>query len=43
MNFTVGIVSLNLVIQANFIEFQDNRIFTNFEATALSGPRKRDF
>ena len=26
---------LNSITQVNFVEFQDNRIFTNFEATSV--------
>ena len=32
MDFTVGIVSRNLAIMLNFVEFRDSRNFTIFEA-----------
>ena len=32
MDFTVGIVSRNLAIMSNFVEFRDNRNFMFFEA-----------
>ena len=32
MDFTVGIISRNLVTQSNFIRFRDSRNFTYFEA-----------
>ena len=32
MEFAVGIVSRNLVIKSNFVEFRDNRNFTFFKA-----------
>ena len=39
MDFTVGIVSQNLVTMSNFVEFRDNRNFTFFEAPGV-GCRK---
>ena len=36
MDFTVGIVSQNLVIQPNFVGFRDNRNFTFFEALSVA-------
>ena len=35
MDFTVGIVSRNLAIMLNFVEFQDSRNFTFFEAPSV--------
>ena len=35
MDFTVGIVSRNLDITSNFIEFQDSRNFMFFEALGV--------
>ena len=35
MDFTVGIVSRNLATTSNFVEFQDSRNFTFFEATGV--------
>ena len=35
MDFTVEIVSRNLATTLNFIEFQDSRNFTFFEATGV--------
>ena len=35
MDFTVGIVSRNLVITSNFVEFRDSRNFTFFEAPGV--------
>ena len=35
MDFTVGIVSRNLVTTSNFVEFQDSRNFTFFKATGV--------
>ena len=32
MDFTVGIVSRNLAITSNFVEFRDSQNFTFFEA-----------
>ena len=32
MDFTVGIISRNLVTPSNFVKFQDNRNFMFFEA-----------
>ena len=43
MDFTVGIVSRNLVTQSNFVEIEDNRIFTNFEATGFEWTPKMGF
>ena len=34
-NFTVGIVSQNIVTQSNFIEFRDSRNFTFCEAPGV--------
>ena len=42
MDFTIGIVSRNLVTQANFVEFRDSRIFTNFEATGVEWTLKNE-
>ena len=39
MNFTIGIVSRNLASTSNFVEFQDSRNFTFFEAPGV-GCRK---
>ena len=36
MNFIVGIVLRNLVTQLNFVEFQDSRNFTFFEASGVA-------
>ena len=33
-DFIVGFVSKNLVVQANFVEFRDNKNFIFFEATS---------
>ena len=35
-DFTVGIVSSNLVIQSNFFRFRDSRNFTFFEAPGVA-------
>ena len=35
MDFTVGIVSRNLAITSNFVEFQDSRNFMFFEAPGV--------
>ena len=35
MNFTVGIVSQNLVTTSNFVEFRDSRNFTFFEVPGV--------
>ena len=35
MDFTVEFVLRNLVTQSNFVEFQDGRNFTFFEATGV--------
>ena len=35
MDLTVGIVSRNLVAQANFVEFQDSQNFTFFEVSGV--------
>ena len=35
MDFTIGIVSRNLVTTSNFVEFQDNRNFMFFEAQGV--------
>ena len=35
MDLTIGFVSLNLVDQANFIEFRDSQNFTFFEASGV--------
>ena len=35
MDFTVGIVSRNLATTTNFVEFQDSRNFTFFEAPGV--------
>ena len=43
MDFTVGIFSRNLVTQANFIEFRDSRIFTNFEVMGVEWTSKMRF
>ena len=32
MDFTIGIISRNIDTMSNFVEFQDNRNFTFFEA-----------
>ena len=32
MDFTIGIISQSLVTSSNFVEFQDSRNFTFFEA-----------
>ena len=37
MNFTVGIVSQNLVTTSNFVKFRDSRNFTFFEALRVTG------
>ena len=39
MDFTIGIVSGNLLTRLNFVEFRDNRNFTFFEVSALSDTR----
>ena len=39
MDFTVGIISRNLVTTSNFVEFRDSRNFTFFEAPGV-GSRK---
>ena len=36
MDFTVRIVSRNLVSQSNFIKFRDSRNFTLFEAPGIA-------
>ena len=36
MDFTVGIVSQNLVTQSNFIGFRDGRNFAFFEAPGVA-------
>ena len=36
MDFTVGIVSRNLANTSNFVEFQDSRNFTFFEAPRVT-------
>ena len=36
MDFTVGIVSQNLVTQWNFVGFRDGRNFTFFEAQGVA-------
>ena len=36
MNFTVGIISRNLAITSNFVEFRDCRIFTFFETPRVT-------
>ena len=41
MDFIVGIVSLNLATTSNFVELQDSRNFTFFEAPGV-GCRKTD-
>ena len=43
MDLTVGIVSRNLVAQENFVEFQDSRMFINFEATDVEWILKMRF
>ena len=43
MDFTVGIVSQNIVTQESFIEFRDSRIFTNFETTGFECTPKMKF
>ena len=35
MDFTIGIVSRNLATTSNFVEFQDSRNFTSFEAPGV--------
>ena len=40
MDFTVGIVSRNLAITSNFVEFRDSWNFTFFEALGV-GCRKK--
>ena len=35
MDFTVGIILLNLAATSNFVEFQDSRNFTSFEALGV--------
>ena len=37
MDFTVRIVSRNLAITSNFVEFRDSRNFTSFEAPSVGG------
>ena len=37
MDFTVGIVSRNIVTTSNFVKFRDSRNFTFFEATRMTG------
>ena len=39
MEFTVGIVSRNLVTKSNFVEFQDGLNFTFFEALDVVSDR----
>ena len=41
MNFTIGIVLKNLATTSNFVEFQDSRNFTFFEAPGV-GCHKTD-
>ena len=43
MDFTVEILSQNIVTHANFVEFRDSRIFTNFEATGVEWTLKARF
>ena len=36
MDFTVGIVSRNIVTQSNFVGFRDSRNFTFFKTTSVA-------
>ena len=43
MDFTVRIISRNLIIQVNFVEFRNSRIFTNFEKMGIDWTPKTSF